>query len=169
MSYEVNQTKFLSPAEFKTLSETLERNKITDERNCTLIWLLLATGGRAMEILNLSPASLNHEARTVFIKGLKNSKDREIPLKPWLFNRLAKIQGEKLFPISYSRLKQIWDHYRPVRKKLHATRHTFAIQLYRKTKDIRLVQTALGHRSISNTMVYADYDYSQKELRKLIL
>ncbi|CAM5999402.1 unnamed protein product [Sphagnum balticum] len=38
-----------------------------------------------------------------------------------------------------------------------------------KTKDLRLVQVALGHRNITNTMVYADYIYSQQELRKLIL
>jgi integrase/recombinase XerC len=56
-----------------------------------------------------------------------------------------------------------------VHKKLHGLRHTFAIRLYKKTKDIRLVQVALGHRNITNTMVYADYAYSQQELRKLIL
>ena len=74
-----------------------------------------------------------------------------------------------LFPISYSRLIQIWEHYRPTHKKFHSLRHTFAIRLYKKTKDLRLVQVALGHRNITNTMIYADYVYSQQELRKLIL
>jgi len=74
-----------------------------------------------------------------------------------------------LFPISYHRLYQIWHQYRPVAKKFHSLRHTFAIRLYRKTKDLRLVQVALGHRNITNTMIYADYIYSQQELRKLIL
>jgi integrase len=74
-----------------------------------------------------------------------------------------------LFPITYNRLRQIWDLYRPVQKKFHSLRHTFAIQLYKKTKDIRLVQVALGHRNVMNTMIYADYVYSQTELRKLIL
>jgi integrase/recombinase XerC len=56
-----------------------------------------------------------------------------------------------------------------VPKKFHSLRHTFAIELYQKTKDLRLVQVALGHRNITNTMIYADYVYSQQELRKLIL
>ena len=77
--------------------------------------------------------------------------------------------GNNLFPIGYHRLRQIWDWYRPVPKKFHSLRHTFAIRLYRKTKDLRLVQVALGHRNITNTMVYADYVYSQQELKKLIL
>lgn len=169
MSYQLDKTKFLLEPEFKALTETLERNKTTDERNCTLLWLLLFTGARATEILNLTPADINHAEKSVLIRGIKGSKNREIPLKAWLYFRIAKITGEKLFPIGYQRLKQIWDNYRPAPKKLHATRHTFAIRLYEKTKDIRLVQTALGHRSITNTMVYADYSYSQKELRKLIL
>ena len=74
-----------------------------------------------------------------------------------------------LFPISYPRLVQIWQHYRPVHKKFHSLRHTFAIELYKKTKDIRLLQMALGHRNIANTMIYADYVYSQTELRRLLL
>lgn len=169
MSYQLDKTKFLLAPEFDALTETLERCKHTDERNCTVIWLLLFTGARASEILNLSPGDVNHAEKSVLIRGIKGSKNREIPLKPWLYFRIAKITGEKLFPIGYQRLKQIWNDYRPVKKKLHATRHTFAIRLYEKTKDIRLVQTALGHRSITNTMVYADYSYSQKELRRLIL
>ena len=108
---------------------------------------------------------------TVFIRGIKGSNDREIPLPKWLFRELLNLtpEGVRIFPISYNRLRQIWQLYRPVPKKFHSLRHTFAIRLYRKTKDIRLVQVALGHRNITNTMIYADYVYSQQELKKLIL
>jgi integrase/recombinase XerD len=33
-------------------------------------------------------------------------------------------------------------------------RHTFATELYRQTKNIRLVQKALGHSDLSTTMIY---------------
>jgi integrase/recombinase XerD len=36
----------------------------------------------------------------------------------------------------------------------HMLRHTFATELYRQTKDIRLEQKALGHADLSTTMIY---------------
>lgn len=138
-----------------------------------MLWLALRTGARAQELLNITKADLNSYDETVFIRGIKGSNDRELPVPSMLFQGLVRLgetnQKKEVFPITYPRLYQIWEFYRPVPKKFHALRHTFAIELYRKTKDIRLVQVALGHRNITNTMVYADYVYSQQELRKLIL
>lgn len=37
----------------------------------------------------------------------------------------------------------------------HSLRHTFAMRLYATTKDLRLVQRALGHSSVRSTEVYA--------------
>lgn len=42
-----------------------------------------------------------------------------------------------------------WEHVSP-----HTLRHTFATDLYRETKNIRLVQKALGHSDLSTTMIY---------------
>ncbi len=36
----------------------------------------------------------------------------------------------------------------------HTLRHTFATDLYRKTKDIVTVKNALGHADLSSTMIY---------------
>jgi len=36
----------------------------------------------------------------------------------------------------------------------HVLRHTFATDLYRRTKNLRLVQKALGHASITTTQIY---------------
>jgi site-specific recombinase XerD len=41
---------------------------------------------------------------------------------------------------------------------VHSLRHTFAMNLYRKTGDLRLVQTALGHKRITTTEIYARAD-----------
>jgi integrase/recombinase XerC len=173
VQYALNKNKYLLDPEFDRLIHILNSFRDKDPRNCTLFWALLHTGARAQEILNLRIEDLNHHDETVFIHGLKGSNDRELPVPTWLFKRLvaesARAENQILFPITYNRLRQIWEMYRPVHKKLHALRHTFAIRLYKKTKDLRLVQVALGHRNITNTMVYADYIYSQQELRKLIL
>ena len=37
----------------------------------------------------------------------------------------------------------------------HAARHSFATETYRRTRDLRLVQDQLGHRSPTTTAVYA--------------
>ena len=49
----------------------------------------------------------------------------------------------------------------------HWLRHSFATDLYRRTGDILLVKEALGHRSISSTLVYARGD--QDRLRKTMV
>jgi len=38
----------------------------------------------------------------------------------------------------------------------HSLRHSFAADLYRKTRNIRIVQEALGHVDLSTTMIYAN-------------
>jgi integrase/recombinase XerC len=42
-------------------------------------------------------------------------------------------------------------------KGVHSLRHSFAINLYKKSRDVRFVQVCMGHRNINNTMVYADF------------
>lgn len=172
--YALNKNKYLLDPEVDRLERLLDTSSDSDLRDRLIIEVALRTGARATELLELRHVDLNIYDRSVFIRGIKGSNDREIPLPPRLFERLEAYsriadRNGSLFPIGYHRLRQIWDFYRPVPKKFHSLRHTFAIRLYRKTKDIRLVQVALGHRNITNTMIYADYVYSQQELKKLIL
>ena len=41
-------------------------------------------------------------------------------------------------------------------KSVHSLRHSYAVELYSKMKDLRAVQKQLRHISIQSTMVYAD-------------
>lgn len=172
--YSLNKDKYLLDDEYKRLMEILEHFESKDARNVLLLKLALATGARATELLNIRVKDLDKNENSVYIFGIKGSNDRELPLKKALFQGLGHLCKDKdpqdfVFGISYPRLIQIWQLYRPTHKKFHSLRHTFAIHLYKKTRDIRLLQVALGHRNIANTMIYADYVYSQQELRRLIL
>lgn len=167
--YEVNKTKFLTDEEQARLLKTLE-----NDRDGLLIKTCLYTGGRIGEVLNLKVSDLS-DTNSLYIRGIKNSFNREIPIKApfakalraFIYERSLKPE-DRIFGISYPMVQKIWNKYRPNNKKLHSLRHTFALNLYRKSKDIRLLQNALGHKCLNNTLIYQTYQYSQTELRKYI-
>ncbi len=157
----LNRTKFLEPKELSNLKETLK----LDSRDNTLITLAVETGARAGEILSLKFSDLFKDTCTVFFRTSKGGRDREIPVRPELMEALLKYVP---FNIKYRRFHQIWQRYRPANKKLHSLRHTFAVNLYLKTKDLKLTQLALGHSSPVTTSIYTDFVYSRDEMRKIL-
>lgn len=163
MNYSITRDKFLNQDELAMLKRLIAQYP---SRDTVLIDLALHTGGRAQELLNIQQHDLNDEHETVFIKGSKGSKDREIPVPTYLYKEL---KAHIPFDISYRRLSQIWDLYKPVDKKFHSLRHTFAIELYKRTKDIKLVQICLGHKSITSTQVYAEFVYELNEMRRVLV
>lgn len=170
MSYQLNKTKFLNKVELDHLQGLIEKYPC---RDTLLIKLALSTGARASEILNIKLLDLDPINNTVFIKGLKDSNDREIPLKNTLFNALLTLSTglspqDHLFTIGYQRLAKIWNHYKPSQKSFKSLRHTFGLQLYERTKDILLVKAALGHKCLTNTMIYLEYSNQNELLKKLL-
>ena len=77
------------------------------------------------------------------------------PESPWLFPTRTggQVAARNLWETvkSYAQRAAIpeWEKVSP-----HTIRHTFATDLYRETKNIRLVQKALGHADLSTTMIY---------------
>lgn len=135
--------------------KALEKLCHAHTRNDCLVLLALRTGARKAELLNITPKDLANDG--VWIRGLKGSKDRFLPLKRDFVAALRAIScSERLFDISPQRVDQIWALYRGAcgNKHFHCLRHSFAVRLYDKTRDVLLVQAALGHRSIQSTMVY---------------
>jgi len=54
-------------------------------------------------------------------------------------------------------------------KSAHALRHSYAVALYRRERDLRAVQKQLGHASIQTTQIYADVleEDLQRQVRDL--
>lgn len=174
VNYSLTTHKFLSDEEYDRLHATLDKFQDKHPRDVAMLFLVMYTGARASEVRAVRKCDLNPSTQTVFIKGLKHSRDRDVPIPTWLFAKLQSIAlplalNDRLFPIALRTMQSIWHQYRPAPKGIKSLRHTFAVRLYKKTKDIRLVQMVLGHRSILNTMIYADFVYSQEEFRKLLL
>jgi integrase len=168
--YEITKKKFLSPKELEHFQKVI---KTATHFNRALLETLLFTGARAQEVLNLKWCDFDKDQRTLLIHGLKDSNDRELPIPATLFHLINKLPASsidnRIFPVSYQRLYQIWTHHCPVRKGPHSARHTVGINLYKKTNNLNLVKLVLGHRSIVNTMIYSEYEFSNNELKKLIL
>lgn len=161
MKHQIDRSKFLESTEADELRDLLRM----DTRDAVIIRFALETGARATEILNLRPQDLFASTSSVLIRALKGGRNRELPVTPELFARLKKYVP---FGIKYRRLEQVWRMYRPCEKKFHSLRHTFAVELYRRTRDIKLVQLALGHSSPTATAVYTDFVYSQEEMKRIL-
>lgn len=168
----LNSKKFLNKEEDLHLKMLLQKER---NRNTLILSMLRHYGMRASELLSLRPIDINHVERSIHIVGLKGSKERTLPLTDEFYERLQEYVNVcpsdeiAIFGIGYRRLVQIWNYWRPCRKKLHALRHTCAVELYMKTKDIKLVQMVLGHLDIRTTMIYQDFTYSQEEFKKVFL
>jgi site-specific recombinase XerD len=64
-------------------------------------------------------------------------------------------------PYSPNRLGQVVNsfmHDQGVAATIHSARHWYGTNIYRITKDIRLVQTMLGHASPATTAIYTAFD-----------
>ncbi len=164
----LSQKKYLLPEERDRLEYILDRYKDSDFRDTTLIWTLLYTGARGAEVLKIRKSDLC--GNLIYITGCKGSKDREIPVPTWLLDRLRVLcpnlaDDDFIFRIVPGTLRRIWRMYRPVKKGSHCMRHSFAINLYKNSKDPKLVKKALGHSWLSTTEIYLTYDYSAEEMR----
>lgn len=164
----------------KLLEANKERKDELMERDQAIIELLYASGFRGSELVNINVSDVDFKGRIIKVIG-KGSKERIVPfslecqkalmsyykhLRPQL---LAKSTSEdistKLFlnnkgeQLTLRGLEYILTQ---VEKKTgiflglhpHMLRHTFATGLLERGADLRVIQTMLGHASISTTQIY---------------
>lgn len=147
--------------------------------NKLILKLLIASGARISEILNLKVGDIsdnNYEYIRVFGKG---SKYRYIPIYNSLANEIKEyVQNNrdflkksekdyKLFP--NLRREQFYTTLREhakmcgIEKRVypHIIRHSIATILLKNGADIRMVQELLGHASISTTQIYTHVEKSK--------
>lgn len=167
---EITERKFLSAQEIVELQENLH---YADLKFRLMFKFLLNFGMRRSELCQLRVCDIDQDNWLLSIKGIKSSKNRVFPIPPPILpdlklflKEIDRLDEESLFDVAVSTLRDHWYDLRPkgCKKGIHSLRHTFAIALFRNSRDIKLVQTCLGHRNINNTMVYADYVYSREEM-----
>lgn len=151
----------------------------TGLRNLCMLTVMLNLGLRASEVLHLRVNDIDWMSGKLMVRNGKGGKDRALCLneddldllRSWRERRPASAE----FLFSTLKGKPLHDRYLRAmvgrlaeragidrdeagnkKKKFHphALRHTFATSLYRETKNIRLVQKALGHSFLSTTAIY---------------
>lgn len=161
----------LTSEERKKLFSQIDPNDVIGLRNLCMLTLMVDNGLRISEVIHLNVQEINWTTGELFVRHGKGNRDRVLYLnnknlsllKKW--KQIRPIQSHLLFTTLHG--SAVYDVYiRQVVKRLtkragieknihpHTFRHTFATDLYRYTKDIRLVQKALGHADISTTMIY---------------
>lgn len=149
-----------------------------NRRNQMICKMLIATGARISEILNLEIKNVeNTDFEFVKVFG-KGSKYRYIPIYPELENELKKyinvyrsqlkssVGSFLLFP--GIRRENFWKVLNKhalnvgIEKKIHPHlfRHSTATLLLENGADIRMVQEILGHASIKTTEIYTHVEKS---------
>jgi integrase/recombinase XerC len=135
------------------------------------LWLVLAgwCGLRAGEIAGLTRECIMNEqdepAILVRLATTKGRSERIVPICPFVASELEHFglpaagpvfsrHGRPLTPKFVSHYASQFFHRIGIPATIHMLRHRFATQLYRHTRDIRLVQRMLGHKSLATTMLY---------------
>lgn len=147
-------------------------------RNRLLIKLILYTGIRVGEALSLKIKDLIPESDVYLIKILgKGNKHRVVMIKKehieehlqeWLGLRNCKNEllfcnrgGNAITQAYASRMVEnilISAGIKKEKNGAHMLRHTFATLLYRRKKDLVLVQEALGHANLNTSRIYTHFD-----------
>jgi site-specific recombinase XerD len=144
-------------------------------RDLVMFSLLLGTGMRLGSLVKVQVRDVDLKGRYIRVKA-KGGVERKVYFNLGLGRRLkAYIKASEinpddpLFPsreggrLSSRQVQLRFEHWLAVagidsKYSVHSLRHTFAMNLYRNTGDLRLVQTALGHKRITTTEIYARVD-----------
>jgi len=161
-------------------------------RDRAILMLLYCSGVRCSEVSLIKVCDINYESHQILIHG-KGSKERLLPLllaaEDALLLYVDKLRHYQVTPLSdksegYFFLsksgKQLYRHdiWRVVERNArlaglnnvspHTLRHSFATHLLKGGADLRVIQEALGHKSILTTQLYTHVDlvFLRKSIEK---
>ena len=180
----------LSIEEVDALINAVERTDEYGTRDRAILEFLYSTGARISEMLDVRIGDLYLDEKIIRLFG-KGRKERYVPIsqtaltycenyienaRPKLLkykqnnilflnrfgNKLSRMGCWKIID-KYAQQAGIKSHVSP-----HTLRHSFATHLLQGGANLRIVQTLLGHSSISTTQVYTNIDRNYlKEIHSL--
>ena len=178
--------EFMGEEEVKKFLDAIEESdfKQNSNRNKLIIKVIIFTGIRVSEALNLKRKDITEDGDLfiIRIRG-KGNKYRIVMIKRHLIedhlNAIAinyinkegylfiNKKGTRLTQAYVSRIVEQILFKAGIRKEkngAHMLRHTYATMLYKKQKDLVLVQEALGHASLNTSRIYTHFDSDKLKL-----
>jgi integrase/recombinase XerC/integrase/recombinase XerD len=146
-------------------------DSIEDPRDKLIVRTIYATGVRVSELCGINIGDIDFEEHTIKIRG-KGDKTRMVfldndtaeAIRTFIGNRIEGplFIGQQDKNISPRAIQHIFRHYAPTGITPHKIRHSYASELYRRSKNLRVVQENLGHTSIKTTEIYLHTDVDER-------
>lgn len=172
--------EYMSEEELKNFLDAIENSsfKSNTNRNKLIIKIIIYTGIRVGEAINLKKKDISEDGDlyVIRIRG-KGNKYRIVMIKKYLIEKhINDIEinyenkdgylfiNRKAKPLTQAYVSRIVEQIlfkagiRKAKNGAHMLRHTFATMLYKKQKDLVLVQEALGHASLNTSRIYTHFD-----------
>jgi integrase/recombinase XerC/integrase/recombinase XerD len=146
-------------------------DSIEDPRDKLIVRTIYATGVRVSELCNMNLEDIDFDEHTIKIRG-KGDKTRLVFVDDDTLTDILKFIGNRIVGplfigqqgkhISSRAIQHIFKHYAPSGITPHKIRHSYASELYRRSKNLRVVQENLGHTSIKTTEIYLHTDIDER-------
>jgi site-specific recombinase XerD len=147
-------------------------NTIEDLRDQLIVRTIYATGVRVSELCSINIEDIDFEDHIIKIQG-KGGKIRTVFIDDGTLEDIRTLiegrsrgplflgqQGKHLSPTTVTHL---FRRYAPQGITPHKIRHSYASELYRRSKNLRVVQENLGHSSIRTTEIYLHTDLDERK------
>lgn len=146
-------------------------DSIDDPRDKLIVRTIYATGVRVSELCNMNIEDIDFDEHTIRIRG-KGDKIRLVFVDEDTLAEILKFVGTRITGplfvgqqgkhISSRAIQHIFKHYAPSGITPHKIRHSYASELYKRSKNLRVVQENLGHTSIKTTEIYLHTDIDER-------
>ena len=146
-------------------------DSIEDSRDKLIVRTIYATGVRVSELCNMNIEDIDFDEHTIRIKG-KGDKIRTVFVDEDTLADILQFIGTRIIGplfvgqqgkhISSRAIQHIFKHYAPSGITPHKIRHSYASELYKRSKNLRVVQENLGHTSIKTTEIYLHTDIDER-------
>ena len=146
-------------------------DSIEDPRDKLIVRTIYATGVRVSELCNMNIEDIDFDEHTIRIRG-KGDKMRTVfidddtraDILKFIGNRIEGpvFVGQQGKNISSRAIQHIFKNYAPSGITPHKIRHSYASELYKRSKNLRVVQENLGHTSIKTTEIYLHTDIDER-------